>query len=69
MSADTPSASTAQPDAPAAINPAGHQLVVVANRLPVDARTLPDGATEWGTTPGGRGGATGAGGGPGGGGG
>ena len=25
----------------------GHELVVVANRLPVDSRTLPDGATEW----------------------
>ncbi|MFC7376689.1 bifunctional alpha,alpha-trehalose-phosphate synthase (UDP-forming)/trehalose-phosphatase [Brachybacterium sp. GCM10030267] len=31
----------------------GHQLVVVANRLPVDTRTLPDGATEWVTSPGG----------------
>lgn len=31
----------------------GHELVVVANRLPVDARTLPDGATEWVTSPGG----------------
>ncbi|MGO1228742.1 bifunctional alpha,alpha-trehalose-phosphate synthase (UDP-forming)/trehalose-phosphatase [Brachybacterium sp. AOP42-C2-15] len=30
-----------------------HQLVVVANRLPVDSRTLPDGATEWVTSPGG----------------
>lgn len=30
-----------------------HELVVVANRLPVDARTLPDGATEWVTSPGG----------------
>ncbi|MGP9680909.1 bifunctional alpha,alpha-trehalose-phosphate synthase (UDP-forming)/trehalose-phosphatase [Brachybacterium sp. AOP3-A1-3] len=31
----------------------GHDLVVVANRLPVDSRTLPDGATEWVTSPGG----------------
>ena len=31
----------------------GHELVVVANRLPVDVRTLPDGATEWVTSPGG----------------
>lgn len=31
----------------------GHELVVVANRLPVDSRTLPDGATEWVTSPGG----------------
>ena len=31
----------------------GHELVVVANRLPVDAKTLPDGATEWVTSPGG----------------
>ena len=30
-----------------------HELVVVANRLPVDSRTLPDGATEWVTSPGG----------------
>lgn len=30
-----------------------HELVIVANRLPVDARTLPDGATEWVTSPGG----------------
>ncbi|MFC0673432.1 bifunctional alpha,alpha-trehalose-phosphate synthase (UDP-forming)/trehalose-phosphatase [Brachybacterium hainanense] len=30
-----------------------HDLVIVANRLPVDARTLPDGATEWVTSPGG----------------
>ncbi|WP_343068406.1 bifunctional alpha,alpha-trehalose-phosphate synthase (UDP-forming)/trehalose-phosphatase [Brachybacterium halotolerans] len=30
-----------------------HDLVVVANRLPVDAKTLPDGATEWVTSPGG----------------
>ncbi len=30
-----------------------HELVVVANRLPVDAKTLPDGATEWVTSPGG----------------
>nr|WP_245354838.1 bifunctional alpha,alpha-trehalose-phosphate synthase (UDP-forming)/trehalose-phosphatase [Brachybacterium sacelli] len=28
-------------------------MVVVANRLPVDSRTLPDGATEWVTSPGG----------------
>ncbi|WP_193104106.1 bifunctional alpha,alpha-trehalose-phosphate synthase (UDP-forming)/trehalose-phosphatase [Brachybacterium sp. FME24] len=31
----------------------GHELVVVANRLPVGSRTLPDGATEWVTSPGG----------------
>ncbi|GAA4525964.1 bifunctional alpha,alpha-trehalose-phosphate synthase (UDP-forming)/trehalose-phosphatase [Brachybacterium paraconglomeratum] len=37
----------------ASITPGGHQLVVVANRLPVDSRTLPDGATEWVTSPGG----------------
>ena len=30
-----------------------HELVVVANRLPMDSRTLPDGATEWVTSPGG----------------
>lgn len=30
-----------------------HDLVIVANRLPVDSRTLPDGATEWVTSPGG----------------
>ena len=30
-----------------------HELVVVANRLPVDSRTLPDGTTEWVTSPGG----------------
>ncbi|WP_114855351.1 bifunctional alpha,alpha-trehalose-phosphate synthase (UDP-forming)/trehalose-phosphatase [Brachybacterium sp. YJGR34] len=30
-----------------------HQLVVVANRLPVDSRTLPDGGNEWVTSPGG----------------
>ncbi|WP_259557180.1 bifunctional alpha,alpha-trehalose-phosphate synthase (UDP-forming)/trehalose-phosphatase [Brachybacterium sillae] len=30
-----------------------HDLVIVANRLPVDAKTLPDGATEWVTSPGG----------------
>ncbi|ATG51684.1 bifunctional alpha,alpha-trehalose-phosphate synthase (UDP-forming)/trehalose-phosphatase [Brachybacterium vulturis] len=33
--------------------PGEHELVVVANRLPVDSRTLPDGATEWVTSPGG----------------
>lgn len=38
---------------PSARSSKGHQLVVVANRLPVDARTLPDGATEWVTSPGG----------------
>ncbi len=33
---------------------ADHELVVVANRLPVGgSRTLPDGATEWVTSPGG----------------
>ncbi|MGY5764914.1 bifunctional alpha,alpha-trehalose-phosphate synthase (UDP-forming)/trehalose-phosphatase [Brachybacterium sp. DNPG3] len=32
---------------------AAHELVVVANRLPVGSRTLPDGATEWVTSPGG----------------
>ncbi|WP_299304954.1 bifunctional alpha,alpha-trehalose-phosphate synthase (UDP-forming)/trehalose-phosphatase [uncultured Brachybacterium sp.] len=37
----------------ASSSPGGHQLVVVANRLPVDSRTLPDGATEWVTSPGG----------------
>jgi trehalose 6-phosphate synthase/phosphatase len=30
-----------------------HDLVVVANRLPVDAKTLPDGGNEWVTSPGG----------------
>ncbi|WP_422114921.1 bifunctional alpha,alpha-trehalose-phosphate synthase (UDP-forming)/trehalose-phosphatase [Brachybacterium sp. UNK5269] len=40
---------------PTAASPHGgsHQLVVVANRLPVDAQTLPDGSTEWVTSPGG----------------
>ncbi|WP_122941262.1 bifunctional alpha,alpha-trehalose-phosphate synthase (UDP-forming)/trehalose-phosphatase [Brachybacterium sp. EE-P12] len=38
---------------PAPEQPRGHELVVVANRLPVDSRTLPDGATEWVTSPGG----------------
>ncbi len=33
--------------------PGEHEMVVVANRLPVDSRTLPDGATEWVTSPGG----------------
>ncbi|MEE1649709.1 bifunctional alpha,alpha-trehalose-phosphate synthase (UDP-forming)/trehalose-phosphatase [Brachybacterium sp. J144] len=37
----------------APVTPTGHELVVVANRLPVDSRTLPDGATEWVTSPGG----------------
>ncbi|WP_058234272.1 bifunctional alpha,alpha-trehalose-phosphate synthase (UDP-forming)/trehalose-phosphatase [Devriesea agamarum] len=30
-----------------------HDLVVVANRLPVDRKTLPDGSTEWVPSPGG----------------
>ena len=42
-----PSASSSQDDQ------RQHELVVVANRLPVDSRTLPDGATEWVTSPGG----------------
>ena len=33
--------------------PGGHELVVVANRLPVDRRTLPDGTTSWQPSPGG----------------
>ncbi|GAA1293197.1 bifunctional alpha,alpha-trehalose-phosphate synthase (UDP-forming)/trehalose-phosphatase [Brachybacterium alimentarium] len=43
-SADRPAHAPHRPD---------HDLVVVANRLPVDSRTLPDGATEWVTSPGG----------------
>ena len=42
---------TSMDSAPA--RPDDHELVVVANRLPVDSRTLPDGATEWVTSPGG----------------
>ena len=30
-----------------------HDLVVVANRLPVDRRTLPDGSSSWQPSPGG----------------
>ena len=40
------------PSSPVGESPS-HDLVVVANRLPVDSRTLPDGATEWVTSPGG----------------
>jgi len=51
--ADTSSASPEQSAASSSATASGHELVVVANRLPVDARTLPDGATEWVTSPGG----------------
>ena len=53
MPADTSSASPEQSAASSSATASGHELVVVANRLPVDARTLPDGATEWVTSPGG----------------
>ena len=51
MPADTSSASPEQSAASSSATASGHELVVVANRLPVDARTLPDGATEWVTRP------------------
>src|SRR5699024_11300417 len=49
----TSSASPGQAASSSSATASGHELVVVANRLPVDARTLPDGATEWVTSPGG----------------
>ena len=55
---DSPTSPGSTSTPPSSAGPASsghtvHDLVVVANRLPVDSRTLPDGATEWVTSPGG----------------